>query len=245
MGGKGSEPQYSQQQINDAAYQAGASGQKWNDVTKEVPYGHDQALQSWMQGNASTKAMHAPHFGGGGHAPHGAGGYDFASAQAESQASFEAQMQAQQDALAQQEAERRRIEGENARDALYSNYLDAAGSATDFINAQINEEIANAQLLGIDYNITDEMKSGRISDYFASIWGEGQQGQLQALMDEWGNPKGFEGWTVTRGDAENVKPVEGEETTVGQSKGMRPGAGNILAEDEDQVLGGQTAILGA
>lgn len=159
-------------------------------------------------------------------------------------AQFEANMQAQQDALAQQEAERRRIEGENRRDALYSSYLDAGGSASDYINAQINQELANARLLGIDFNISDEAKQTRINDYFGSIWGEGQQQELEALMGEWGSPKGFNEWIYTRGTGETLEAIEGEEETVGASKGMRPlDPATILTEEED-VLGAGGAVLG-
>ncbi len=166
------------------------------------------------------------------HAPSG-GGVD-----------FEAQMQAQQDMLAQQEAERRRIEGENQRDALYGSYMDAAGTATDYINQQVTEERANARLLGIDYQLDDEMKGQRISDYFASIWGEGQQQQLEALMGEWGNPKGFSGFAVTRGDAGNIKAEPGGEESVGTAKGLRPTVLDPNADAEEDVLGGVETILG-
>ena len=165
------------------------------------------------------------------HAPSG-GGVD-----------FEAQMQAQQDMLAQQEAERQRIEGENSRDALYGQYMDAAGSATDYINQQIANEQANARLLGIDYQIDDEMKGTRISDYFASIWGEGQQQQLEALMGEWGKPAGFGGFTITRGDAGNIKGEPGGEESVGAGQGQRPTIVDPAAEEED-VLGGAATVLG-
>lgn len=168
--------------------------------------------------------------GGGG----GGGGSDMPS--------YEQQMADQQARLEAQEAERRRIEGENQRDALYANYLDAAGTATDYINKEIADEVANAQLLGIDYSITDEQKSTRISDYFATVWGEGQQQQLEALMGEWGNPKGFTDWTVTRGDASVYGEEQGAEETVGAGRGQKPRG--VLEEDEEALLGGATAILG-
>lgn len=249
MGGKGSTPSYSQQEINDAAYAAGTQGQKWSNVTHEVPYGHDQALQSWQQGRNSMGG--GSHGAGkpydyfadamkGFHMPSGAqGGGD---SNVDFQARLDAQYQQQQADLAQAEAERRRIEGENRRDSLYSNYLDAAGTATDYINQQVTQELSNARLLGIDYDITDEQKGARISDYFASIWGEGQQSQLEALMGEWGNPEGFTEWSVVRGDAENIKPEEGEETAVGGGKGQKP---TVLADDEEEGLGGTTVSLGA
>lgn len=237
MGGKGSEPQVSQQQINDAAYAAGAAGDRWVDIQGEIPYGHDQALQSWMQGQQSGGGgggahfgFEMPHFA----APHTASGGGGADAYAEAIAQ-------QTSDLAQQEEERRRIEGENRRDALYSNYLDAAGSATDYINSQINQELANAQLLGIDYGITDEQKSARINDYFGSIWGEGQQGELEALMNEWGNPAGFSGFTIVRGSGETLQDAEGGEEQVAVSKGIKP---SIISEEEDQLLGGGPSVLG-
>lgn len=245
MGGKGGGGGPSQDVINQQAYAAGAAGDKWSNITHRIPYGHESALDSWKQGQASTRNQG---FHGGAGKP-----YDFFTdymkksgfhdAQSSQQSSYEASMQANIEAQRQAEEERRRIEGENRRDSLYSNYLDAAGSATDYVNTEISRELANAQLLGIDYDITDEAKSTRINDYFATIWGEGQQSQLEALMGEWGNPKGFEGFTIVRGDESTYAPVEGEEKKVGESKGMKGRPGSVL-DEEEQVLGGQSAILG-
>ena len=239
MGGKGSSGP-SQQEINQAAYNAGAAGDKWSVITHDIPYGHDQALDAWKQGQASMRPPPMPAFGGFEmpefEAP------DYGAMQSQQQASFEAQQAEQQRRMEEMEAERRRIEGENRRDALYSDYLDAAGVATDFINSQIASEQSNAALLGIDYDITDEQKSARISNYFAGIWGEGQQNQLEALMSEWGNPQGFEGFTIERGDADLAEGgPEGEEDQVAVGEGLRP---RTVLEDEEQVLGGTTAILG-
>lgn len=239
MGGKGGQSGPSQAEINQKAYAAGASGQKWNDVTNLVPYGHDQALESWMAGQQSVK--HQPSLED---MLHGAmGGFHQAGSSSDSSTDLQATLDAQLEQQRQAEEERRRIEGENRRDQMYAAYLDAAGTATDYVNSEIDREAANARLLGIDYTIDDEMKNTRISDYFATVWGEGEHSQLEALMKEWGNPQGFEGFTITRGDASKYAPEEGEETTVGKSGGMRPGLGNVL-EDEEQVLGGTTAILG-
>lgn len=146
--------------------------------------------------------------------------------------------------LAEQEESRRKEQGISDRDAGYSNYMDASGSATDFVNKEIDREQANARLLGIDYQITDEQKSGRINDYFATLWGEGEQSSLDALMKEWGDPEGHEGFTVTRGDGSKYEGADGggSEEVVG-STGSGGGAKNILDDDED-TLGGSTSVLG-
>ena len=147
---------------------------------------------------------------------------------------------------AELEAQRERdriTAGENKRDAFYSDYLTAAGSATDFINTEISEEQSNANLLGIDYGITDEQKGLRINDYFASIWGEGEQSTLEGLIGEFGNPSGFAGYSVTRGDGSKIKGKEGSETSEGTSTGLRPGIAG--APDDEEVLGAGASILGA
>ena len=95
------------------------------------------------------------------------------------------------------------------RDTLFSDYLDAAGSATEYINQQISEERANAALLGIDYQLTDEMKQQRIGQYFNTLWGAGAEGELDTLIKEYGNPTGFDGkWPIRR-----IAEAEPEDTS--------------------------------
>jgi len=241
MGGKGSSgggP--TQADINQQAYDAGAQGYKWVDIDDQIPFGHEEALQSWMAGGAAGGGAHSGfHFPeGGGHA---GGGSDVSEILAQQQSSYESALQQQQATLAQQEADRRRIEGENRRDSLYSAYMDAAGAATDYVNSEIAREMSNAALIGVDYSLDDEMKSQRINDYFATIWGEGEQSSLEALMGEFGNPKGFGGFSITRGDGTKYAGTEGGEESKAVSGGMRP----TLATDEEEAgLGGAANILG-
>ena len=85
------------------------------------------------------------------------------------------------------------------RNTLFSGYMTAAESAVDYINNQINEERANAALLGVDYQLTDEMKQQRINKYFDTLWGAGDELELDTLIKEYGNPTGFDGnWTIRR-----------------------------------------------
>lgn len=144
------------------------------------------------------------------------------------------------------EEERRKNEGLANRDSLYSDRTSAAGSATDYINKQITDERSNAQLMGVDYNITDDQKSARINDYFGSIWGAGDEDTLGNLMKEWGNPEGHEEFSITRGDGSTLEGTEGSEETVSESGGITKSGkkGTVLTEDEDS-LGGKTTILGA
>jgi len=146
-------------------------------------------------------------------------------------------------AAAQAEAdERARLaQGGRDRDNLYSSYMDAAGNATDTINKQISGERSNAALLGIDYNVTNDQKTQRINDYFGSIWGAGEQTQLEQLMGNFGNPAGFTDFLVTRGDGSNVKDTTGAPgtETVVASRGMKP----TIAEEEE-TLGSAATILG-
>jgi hypothetical protein len=162
-------------------------------------------------------------------------------AEAQDQAA-EAQAQAAAEAQKQQEALLRE-RGESDRDQLYSGYMDAANSATDNVNSEIADESSNARLLGVEYDITDDQKQQRIGDYFATLWGEGQQSQLEGLMDKWGKPKGFEGFSVARGDGSKYEgKKKGEKKSVSQSKGVKP---KIILDEEDNadMLGG-SSILG-
>ena len=157
--------------------------------------------------------------------------------------------------LAAQREKDRITFGENERDALYSDYLTAAESATDFINLSETERIANEDLLGIDHPIrTDEQKAIMINDYFATVWGEGQQQRLDTLFGEFGNPSGFEGFTVTRGDGSVYDTREGDETVVASTGSSVGGVGNrnrklvddtILTETGQESVLGTPSILGA
>ena len=85
------------------------------------------------------------------------------------------------------------------RDTLFSGYMTAAESAVDYINQQIMEERSNAALLGIDYQLTDELKQQRINKYFDTLWGAGDELELDNLIKEYGNPTGFDGnWPIRR-----------------------------------------------
>ena len=110
------------------------------------------------------------------------------------------------------------------------------------MNAEIADEMAQAKLSGVDYDITDEQKQQRINNYFATIWGEGDQSRLESLIGEWGNPEGFEGFTVTRGDPSAYSTgTTGKEKTVAATKPIKP---TILSGDEDTLLGGGATVLG-
>ena len=163
--------------------------------------------------------------------------------------SVETQQQRYQDSLDKQQAEydarleeQRVITGQNARDTSYAGYLDAAGIAADYVTGEIANERSNAALLGIDYDITDEQKSTRINDYFATLWGEGQQSEMENLFNEWGNPQGFGGFSVTRGNAETYAAKSQPAETLATSKGLRPQTS--LATEEDETLGAPSGALG-
>lgn len=97
------------------------------------------------------------------------------------------------------------------RNTLFSGYMTAAETAVDYINNQINEERANAALLGVDYQLTDELKQQRINKYFDTLWGAGDELELDNLIKEYGNPTGFDGnWTIRRTKdtpADEVAPI--------------------------------------
>ena len=96
-------------------------------------------------------------------------------------------------------AENKKNSDISRRDTLFSGYMTAAESAVDYINNQINEERSNAALLGIDYQLTDELKQQRINKYFDSLWGAGDELELDNLIKDYGNPTGFDGtWTIRR-----------------------------------------------
>ena len=139
------------------------------------------------------------------------------------------------------QAEIARQQGIAERDTAFSSYLDAAGTATDYVTGEIQKEQSNANLLGIDYTMTDELKATRINDYFSTIWGEGEHTNLTGLMSKWGDPTGFTGFSITRGDGSvYASKTEGGDT-LATSKGVKPPG---ILDDEEEVLGGFSALGG-
>ena len=228
MGGKGSKGP-SQEMINQEAYRAGSEGQRWNDIQGLIPTGHDQALDSRMAGKKSYTPFEFPEI----KFPSAPKGPDMPS--------YEEQMADSQAMYQQQMADAERMQGVQQRDDLYSQYMTAADTASEYISGEIADEESNARLLGIDYAIDDEIKGQRISDYFATVWGEGEQQRLEGLINKWGKPTGFAGFTVTRGDGSKYATKKGEEKSVGISKGMKP---TLATEEDEDLLGTTQNVLG-
>ena len=205
----------------------------YEHYTRHGQYENRQLTPGGGGGHSPHSAPHSPHSAP--HSPH--------SAPHSGETSYEDMLAQQQAQYEQQLADQARIQGESDRDRMYADYLSAADSAIGFVTGEIDQERSNAALLGIDYNITEEARTQRISDYFASIWGEGQQTQLEALMGEWGNPTGFAGFSVVRGDPSGYAAEgEGQEETIATSTGIRPGT---LVTEEEDTLGGSRTALGA
>jgi len=128
------------------------------------------------------------------------------------------------------------------RNEAYGYYLDAAETATNFVNSEISQEQSNANLMGIDYSITDAQKATRVNDYFATIWSESNQTNPEGLMDSYGNPQGFEEFTVSRGDSSSYEGQTNAEQTLATSTGLRPKTS--LATEDENILGASTTALG-
>ena len=244
MGGSAPNTQ-GQQRSYDAGYSAFKSGQpdpstaniKTNDPFFDYyKYGYSaaqaeaRAAQQRQQSEHAMQAMMA----------------NMARAQQEQAAQFQQMMrQAEIDRAAKEEAARvaaeraRREAGIKQRDQLFSERLTNASLATDYITQQLNEEASTARLMGVDFNVTDEQKASRISDYFATLWGEGSERELESLIKEWGSPEGFSGtWDIVRGNAKNftdqTKPDTS--TTIATGKGVPRLATLATMEDEEEAL---------
>ena len=237
MGGSGggSARADAQQRSYNEGYSAFQSGQPVTATDTNHPlysyyqYGYSaaqaeaRAAQQRQQSEQSMQAMMAM----------------MARAQQEQAAQFQQQMrQAEVDRAAKEEAARREA-GIKRRDTLFSERLTNASLATDYITQQLNEEASTARLMGVDFNVTDEQKAGRISDYFATLWGEGSERELESLIKEWGAPEGFSGtWDIVRGNAKNftdqTKPDTS--TTIATGKGVPRLATLATLDDEEEAL---------
>jgi hypothetical protein len=151
----------------------------------------------------------------------------------------------------QQRLEQERTEGLAKRDTLYGDYLDAANASADYIDQQIAREEANAKLLGIEYQLTPEQRSERVNNYFASIWDESKQSELEGLFEKWGNPEGFEDWRVVRGETPTQadRPEDTIESTTGAPTAPAGGTTSapltsVLGNQDDENLLGSSTLLG-
>lgn len=141
----------------------------------------------------------------------------------------------------EQLAEQQRMQGIQERDSLYSEYMNAATTATDYVNSMIERERANAELLGIEYEMTDELKQERLSNKFADLWGAGSQSRLEALFDQYGRPQGFTDWIIQRGKGSGGVDKQGDPVGTPST-----GAPKTLLTDEETIpsLGAPATLLG-
>ena len=121
---------------------------------------------------------------------------------------------------------------QSTRDSLFSERQQAESAAVDYVNQQIANEKSNADLFGMKYDLTDADKASRISDYFGSIWNEGNETKLIALMTEVGKPTGFTDFTLKRGNATttNQGSSAAQSKVVGSTSGLASDSKNRPAK---------------
>jgi len=159
--------------------------------------------------------------------------------------------QAQQEAAA---AEAEKAAGIKNRDKLYGEYIKAAEATIDDVDGQIARERSNSALMGIHYDMNDEIRAQRLQNYFTEIWAEENQTQLDELIGKWGEPKGFDGYILTRAEeqpeattGDKVKPSNTFVSSSGQRKQTMEGQGETEDEGPGTVgasLGGRKSLLG-
>jgi len=127
-------------------------------------------------------------------------------------------------------------------EALYADYIDASETATTYINNQISGQRADAALTGVDFAVTDEEKTSKISNYFAEIWSAEDDQKLTKLNDEFGQDREtpYE-FLIKRG----VTPDAAEEETANTTVKSR-GAGTLATSfsNEDDKLSGNSILGG-
>ncbi len=110
------------------------------------------------------------------------------------------------------------------------------------MSEKIASEKANAAMMGVDYNMTDDIKNERISNYFSTLWSEGNQQELEGSFGEVGSG-GFE-QTMWRGEGTESGPdgSVGDQQAGGGIVAKAPGK-KTLIDEENQL--GASSILGA
>lgn len=112
------------------------------------------------------------------------------------QQSFQDQM----DALAEENERLRKEQEENALiqerensydeiEMLWQARLEAESTAIETVDDEIEEERANADLRGLDYELTPEDRESRIQEYFEEYWDVEYETQLNTLMKDYGSPE--------------------------------------------------------
>lgn len=230
MGGKGSDSNL-QQTAGTNAYNAARQGQTLAQINANQPEygaanaaGFNRYAQEVQQASMFEQMLAG--FGGGNE--QGGPSYE----------------QQRQDQLADREkrAEEARIaEGTRKRDDYIKRYFDAANEATQAITEKIAAEKANAATLGVNYTMTDELKSERIADYFSNLWSEGDQSSLEKLTGEFGGSN-FE-QVVFRGKGKEAKADTGTEGAKNAVSGKTGGGGKSTTE-EDDLLGASGLLSG-
>lgn len=131
------------------------------------------------------------------------------------------------------------------RDVLLGQRLGYEESAVGYINNLIRGEKSNADLFGIEYDMSDDIKQSRINNYFSTLWTEDQETELANLFDAIGRPEGFTDFVTRRGSGTFSNRQSYGRQTLSRSRGMK------TPEDFDNILtgymplGGVNSILGA
>jgi hypothetical protein len=171
---------------------------------------------------------------------------DFAAGIKQTQDETRQQMEAQAAELAERRKEEYRQSRVSSRDAMISDRLSAEDAAVNYVNNQIDKERSNASLFGIDYKIDQSSKDKRISDYFSSVWGEGDESNLNSLFEEVGTPEGFGDFKLKRGTPAASPEENPTNKVVSSSSGIRNRGNNRLLsilDDGDSSPGGNNRLL--
>ncbi len=226
--GKGGGTSNDNQVAGQNAYNAAQRGATLDSINANQPnYGAANQAGYDKYSSERQQQQQMETFMGGMHAPSSNSGYDAQAA---------AQAQAAEAARAREAA--RIADLTNKRDARISGYFEAANAASSFVTEKIAGEKANAALMGVDYNMTDELKGERISNYFSSLWSEGDQQGLTSSFGEIGTG-GFS-QSVFRGEGTETGP-EGAVGDENEGGGIKPRAKSTLI-DEENTLGAATAL---
>jgi len=222
MGGKGGGGTDWQTVAGTNAYNAASQGQSWDAIAANQPkyleasrMGYDKWMEEQAAGSQYEMMMASMMKGMGGGGESGGGEDPYAAAREEARISD--------------------LTGK--RDAFIGGYFDAANQASNYVTEKISGEKANAALMGVDYTMNDELKNERISNYFSTLWSEGNQQEMEGSFGEIGSG-GFE-QTIWRGEGVESGPTGevGEEKAGGAIKAKKKN----LMDDED-ALGNSTAL---
>ena len=86
-------------------------------------------------------------------------------------------------------AQQERTNNLSLLDQIWAERLEAVNSTIAEVDRRISDERSRADLLGVDFNVSEEGRAQRIGELFGTIWTDADEFRLNNLASQYGNPE--------------------------------------------------------